>query len=150
MDISLRQVDLTRLEHVLTTVLSPLAHERCDDWRIAVESSVAELLDGDHVVFGLPRSGVPMDIHAMNVASQPRRAIATLFGRLPDLPTDPWLLEAERERLRSRTEVWSRLRAFWQVAAGHEPTHRASPRGKRLREAWCAFAACHRRATRLA
>ena len=50
MDISLRQVDLTRLEHALTTVLSPLVHERCDDWRIAVESSVAELLDGDHVV----------------------------------------------------------------------------------------------------
>ena len=43
-----------RLEHTLTTGLSPLVHERCDDWRIAVEASVAELLDGDHVVFGLP------------------------------------------------------------------------------------------------
>ena len=62
----------------------------------------------------------------MNVASQPRRAIATLFGRLPDLPTDPWLLEAERERLRSGTEVWSRLRAFWQVAAGRPAALRRS------------------------
>ena len=55
MDISLRQVDLTRLEHALTTVLSPLVHDRCDDWRIAVESSVAGFFDGDHAVRASPR-----------------------------------------------------------------------------------------------
>ena len=107
MDLALRQVDLTRLERALATILSPLAHEHCDDWRLEVESSVAELLDGDHVVFGIPRAGVPMHVHATNVAAQPQRAIQTLFGQLPDLPADPWLQEAERERLRSRAEVWS-------------------------------------------
>jgi DNA-binding CsgD family transcriptional regulator len=126
MDLSLRHADLTRLEHTLVTTLSPLAHERCDDWRRAVESSVAELLDGDHVVFGLPRAGVPMDIHAMNVATQPRRAIETLFGRLPDLPADPWLMEAELRRLRAGVEVWSRCRAFWRVAAGRPEALRRS------------------------
>ena len=126
MDLSLRHVDLMRLEHTLVTTLSPLAHDRCDDWRLAVESSVAELLDGDHVVFGIPRAGVPMDIHAMNVATQPRRAIETLFGRLPDLPADPWLMEAERERLRTGVEVWSRFRAFWRVAAGRPAALRRS------------------------
>jgi hypothetical protein len=95
-------------------------------WRLAVESSVAELLDGDHVVFGIPRAGVPMDIHAMNVAALPRRAIETLFGRLPDLPADPWLMEAERERLRTGVEVWSRFRAFWRVAAGRPAALRRS------------------------
>ena len=54
MGLSLRQVDLERLDRALTTILSPLAHQRCDDWRLAVESSVAVLLDGDHVVFGSP------------------------------------------------------------------------------------------------
>ncbi len=56
MDLALRQVDLTRLEQALTTILSPLAYDGCDAWRFAVESSVGELLDGDHVVFGLPRA----------------------------------------------------------------------------------------------
>jgi DNA-binding CsgD family transcriptional regulator len=118
MGLSLRQIDLERLDRALTTILSPLAHKHCDDWRLAVELSVAELLDGDHVVFGLPRAGVPMHVHSTNVPAQPQRAIQTLFGRLPDLPTDPWLNEAERERLRSRVEVWSRMRTFWRVAAG--------------------------------
>ena len=121
MGLALRQVDLERFDRALTTILSPLAHEQCDDWRLAVESSVADLLDGDHVVFGLPHAGVPMHVHAMNVAAQPRRAIQTLFGRLPDLPTDPWLMHAERERLRSSAEVWSRVRAFWRATAG-QPT----------------------------
>ena len=121
MGLALRQVDLDRLDRALSTVLSPLTHERCDDWRVAVEASVAELLDGDHVVFGLPRAGVPMHVHSLNVAAQPRRAIQTLFGRLPDLPADPWLLRAERERLGSSAEVWSRVRAFWRAAAG-QPT----------------------------
>jgi DNA-binding CsgD family transcriptional regulator len=126
MDLALRQVDLTRLEHALATILSPLVHERCDDWRLAVEASVGELLDGDHVVFGIPRAGMPMHVHSTNVEAQPQRAIQTLFGRLPDLPTDPWLQEAERERLRSRTEVWSRLRAFWRAAAGRPAALRSS------------------------
>jgi DNA-binding CsgD family transcriptional regulator len=126
MDLALRQVDLTRLEQALATILSPLSYEGCDDWRLAVESSVGELLDGDHVVFGLPRAGLPMHVHSTNVAAQPQRAIQTLFGRLPDLPTDPWLLEAECERLRSRTEVWSRLRAFWRAAAGRPDALRRS------------------------
>ncbi len=118
MGLAMRQVDLERLDRALTTLLSPLAHQRCDDWCRAVESSVAELLDGDHVVFGLPRAGVPMYVHSMNVAATPQRAIQTLFGQLPDLPPDPWLQNAERERLRSGVEVWSRLRAFWRAAAG--------------------------------
>ena len=126
MDLALRQVDLARLERALTTILSPLAHESCDEWRLSVEASVAALLDGDHVVFGLPRAGVPMQIHATNVAVQPQRAIQTLFGQLPDLPADPWLQEAERERLRSRSEVWSRLRAFWRAAAGQPAALRRS------------------------
>lgn len=126
MDLALRQVDLTRLERALATILSPLAHEHCDDWRLQVESSVAELLDGDHVVFGIPRDGVPMHVHATNVAAQPQHAIQTLFGQLPDLPADPWLQEAERERLRSGAEVWSRLRAFWRSAAGRPDALRRS------------------------
>ena len=127
MGLAMRQIDLERLDRALTTILSPLAHERCDDWRLAVESSVAELLDGDHVVFGLPRAGVPMHVHSINVAARSQRAIQTLFGRLPDLPPDPWLQEAERERLRSNTEVWSRLRAFWRAAAGQPAALRRSP-----------------------
>ena len=126
MGLALRQVDLERLDHTLTTILSPLAHQRCDDWCLAVESSVGELLDGDHVVFGLPRCGVPMHVHSMNVAAQPQRAIQTLFGRLPDLPSDPWLQNAERERLRSNAEVWSRVRAFWRAAAGQPAALRRS------------------------
>jgi len=126
MGLSLRQVDVERFDRALTTILSPLAHERCDDWRFAVESSVVELLDGDHVVFGLPRAGVPMHVHSTNVAAQPQRAIQTIFGRLPDLPTDPWLQDAERERLRSNAEVWSRLRAFWRVTAGQPAALRRS------------------------
>src|SRR6476619_8186025 len=98
MGLALRQVDVDRFDRALTTILSPLAYQRCDDWRLAVESSVAELLDGDHVVFGLPRAGVPMHIHSMNVATSPQRAIQALFGRLPDLPPAPWLQKAERER----------------------------------------------------
>lgn len=127
MSLALRAVDLERFDRALTTVLSPLAHPRCDDWRSAVESSVAELLDGDHVVFGLPRPGVPMHVHSMNVSAQPQRAIQTLFGRLPDLPPDPWLQDAERERLLSGAEVWSRARAFWRAAAGQPAALRRSP-----------------------
>jgi DNA-binding CsgD family transcriptional regulator len=127
MGLALRAVDLERFDRALTTILSPLAHQRCDDWRLAVESSVARLLDGDHVVFGLPRAGVPMHIHSMNVSAQPQLAIQTLFGRLPDLPTDPWLQDAERERLRAGAEVWSRLRAFWRAAAGQPAALRRSP-----------------------
>jgi len=126
MGLAMRQVDLERLDRALTTLLSPLTHQRCDDWCRAVESSVAELLDGDHVVFGLPRAGVPMYIHSMNVAATPQRAIQTLFGQLPDLPPDPWLQDAERERLRSGVEVWSRLRAFWRAAEGHPAALRRS------------------------
>jgi DNA-binding CsgD family transcriptional regulator len=126
MHLALRQIDLTRMERALTTILSPLAHEHCDGWRLAVESSVSELLDGDHVVFGIPRAGVPMHVHATNVSAQPQRAIQTLFGQLPDLPPDPWLQEAERERLRSRAEVWSRMRAFWRAAAGQPDALRRS------------------------
>jgi DNA-binding CsgD family transcriptional regulator len=126
MGLSLRQTDLERLDRALTTILSPLAHQCCDDWRLEVESSVAELLDGDHVVFGIPRAGMPMHVHATNVAAQPQRAIQTLFGRLPDLPTDPWLQDAERERMQSGAEVWSRLRAFWRVAAGQPAALRRS------------------------
>jgi DNA-binding CsgD family transcriptional regulator len=126
MGLSLRHVDLERFDRALTTILSPLAHQRCDDWRFEVESSVVELLDGDHVVFGLPRAGVPMHIHSTNVAAQPQHAIQTIFGRLPDLPTDPWLQAAERERLRSSAEVWSRLRAFWRATAGQPVALRRS------------------------
>src|SRR6185503_20486130 len=126
MGLAMRQVDLERLDRALTTILLPLAHEHCDDWCRAVESSVAQLLDGDHVVFGLPRAGVAMHVHSMNVSAQPQLAIQTLFGRLPDLPTDPGLLEAERERLGSGAEVWSRLRAFWRVAAGQPAALRRS------------------------
>ena len=127
MDLALRQVDLARLEHALATILSPLAHGRCDDWRLAVESSVSDLLDGDHVVFGIPRAGVAMHIHSTNIAPQPQLAIQTLFGQLPDLPVDPWLQEAERERIRSGAEVWSRLRAFWRAADGSPSALRRSP-----------------------
>ena len=127
MGLLLRQADLKRLDGALSTILSPLAHELCDDWRLAVESSVAELLDGDHVVFGLPRAGLAMHVHSTNVPAQPQRAIQTLFGRLPDLPADPWLQDAERERLRSGAEVWSRLRAFWRAAAGQPAALRRSP-----------------------
>ncbi len=126
MGLAMRQVDLERLDRALTTILSPLAHQHCDDWCLAVESSVAELLDGDHVVFGLPRAGVPMHVHSMNVAAKPQRAIQTLFGRLPDLPPDPWLQSAERERLRSGAEVWSRVRAFRRAAAGQPAALRRS------------------------
>ena len=127
MGLTMRQVDFERLDRTLTAILSPLAHQRCDDWCFAVESSVAELLDGDHVVLGLPRAGVPMHVHSMNLATKQERAIQALFGRLPDLPPDPWLQEAERERLRSRAEVWSRLRAFWRAAAGQPAALRRSP-----------------------
>jgi DNA-binding CsgD family transcriptional regulator len=124
--LALREVDLQRFDRALTTILSPLAHERCDDWRVAVESSLAELLDGDHVVFGIPRAGVAMHVHSMNVSAQPQLAIQTLFGQLPDLPADPWLQDAERERLLSRAEVWSRLRAFWRAVAGRPSALRRS------------------------
>ena len=127
MGLAVRQLDLERLDRALTTILSPLVHQGCDDWCLAVESSVAELLDGDHVVFGLPRAGVPMHVHSMNVAAKPQHAIQTLFGKLPDLPPDPWLQQAERERLRSGAEVWSRLRAFWRAAAGQPAALRRSP-----------------------
>ena len=80
MGLMLREADLARLDHALTTILSPLVHDDCDEWRVAVESSVIELLDGDHVVFGVPRAGVAMHIHATNVAALPQRAIQTLFG----------------------------------------------------------------------
>ena len=126
MGLALRQVDLERLDRALTTILSPLTHQQCDDWRLGVESAVAELLDGDHVVFGIPRAGVPMQVHSMNVGEQPQRAIQTLFGRLPDLPADPWLQNAERERLESKAEVWSRLRAFWRATAGDPAARRRS------------------------
>jgi len=126
MGLVLREVDLARLDHALTTILSPLVHRDCDEWRVAVESSVIELLDGDHVVFGLPRAGVAMHIHATNVAAQPQRAIQTLFGGLPDLPADEWLRAAERERERSGAEVWSRVRAFWRVTAGQPAARRRS------------------------
>lgn len=126
MGLALRQVDLDRLDRALTTILSPLAYQRCDDWRLAVETSVAQLLDGDHVVFGLPHAGERMHIHAINVDAQPQRAIQSIFGRLPELPTDPWLMAAERERENGRLEVWSRLRAFWRAAAGEPLARRRS------------------------
>jgi len=127
MSLMLREADLARLDHALTTILSPLVHEDCDAWRAAVESSVVELLDGDHIVFGLPRAGVAMHIHSTNIAPQPQRAIQTLFGGLPDLPADEWLRAAERERERSGAQVWSRLRAFWRVTAGQPVARRRSP-----------------------
>ena len=126
MGLMLREMDLARLDHALTTILTPLVHEHCDAWRVAVEASVVELLDGDHVVFGLPRAGVAMHIHSTNIAAQPQRAIQTLFGRLPDLPSDEWLRAAERERERSGAQVWSRLRAFWRATAGQPVARRRS------------------------
>jgi DNA-binding CsgD family transcriptional regulator len=126
MGLMLREVDVARLDHALTTILSPLVHRDCDEWRVAVESSVVELLDGDHVVFGLPRAGLAMHIHSTNIAAQPQRAIQTLFGGLPDLPADEWLRAAERERERSGAQVWSRLRAFWRVTAGQPAARRRS------------------------
>jgi DNA-binding CsgD family transcriptional regulator len=103
-----------------------LAHQRCDDWRLAVETSVAELLDGDHVVFGIPHAGERMHIHAINIDARPQRAIQSIFGRLPELPTDPWLMAAEQERERGGLEVWSRLRAFWRATAGEPLARRRS------------------------
>ena len=126
MGLALRQVDVDRFDRVLTTVLSPLAYKRCDDWRLAVETSVAELLGGDHVVFGIPHAGERMHIHAINIDAQPQRAIQSIFGRLPELPTDPWLMAAERERERGNFEVWSRLRAFWRAVAGDPLARRRS------------------------
>ena len=126
MSLALRQVDLDRFDRALTTTLSPLVYARCDDWRLAVETSVAELLDGDHVVFGIPHAGERMHIHAINIDAQPQRAIQGLFGNLPELPSDPWLLAAERERERGGLEVWSRLRAFWRAVAGEHSARRRS------------------------
>ena len=126
MGLALRQVDVDRFDRALSTILSPLAYQRCDDWRLAVESSVAELLDGDHVVFGLPHAGERMHIHSINIDAQPQRAIQSIFGRLPELPSDPWLMEAERERERGGLEVWSRLRAFFRAAAGQPLARRRS------------------------
>ena len=127
MGLALRQVDLDRFDRALTTVLTPLAYQRCDDWRLAVESSVVELLGGDHIVFGIPHAGEPMHIHSMNIPALPERAIQTMFGRLPELPTDPWLMAAERERERTGVEVWSRVRAFWRAVAGEPLARRRSP-----------------------
>ena len=127
MGLALRQVDVDRFDRALTTILSPLAYRRCDDWRLAVETSVGELLDGDHVVFGIPHAGERMHIHSINIDAQPQRAIQSIFGRLPELPTDPWLMAAERERERGGLEVWSRLRAFWRAAAGQPLARRRSP-----------------------
>lgn len=126
MGLALRQVDVDRFDRALTTILSPLAYQRCDAWRSAVETSVAELLDGDHVVFGIPHAGERMHIHSLNIDAQPQRAIQSIFGRLPELPTDPWLMAAERERERGGLEVWSRLRAFWRAAAGDPLARRRS------------------------
>jgi DNA-binding CsgD family transcriptional regulator len=126
MGLALRQVDLDRLDRALNTILSPLAYQRCDDWRLAVESSVAALLDGDHAVFGLPYAGERMHIHAINIDAQPQRAIQSIFGRLPELPTDPWLMVAEREREYGALEVWSRLRAFWRAMDGEPLARRRS------------------------
>ena len=126
MGLALRQVDVDRFDRTLTTILSPLAYPRCDDWRLAVETSVAELLDGDHVVFGIPHAGERMHIHSLNIDAQPQRAIQSIFGRLPELPTDPWLMAAERERERGGLEVWSRLRAFWRAVAGEPVARRRS------------------------
>ena len=126
MGLALRQVDVDRFDRTLTTILSPLAYQRCDDWRLAVETSVAALLDGDHVVFGIPHAGERMHIHSINIDAQPQRAIQSIFGRLPELPTDPWLMAAERERERGGLEVWSRLRAFWRATAGEPLARRRS------------------------
>ena len=126
MGLALRQVDVDRFDRTLREILSPLAYQRCDDWRLAVETSVAELLDGDHVVFGIPHAGERMHIHAINIDAQPQRAIQSIFGRLPDLPTDPWLMAAEQERERDGLEVWSRLRAFWRAVAGEPSARRRS------------------------
>ena len=126
MSLALRQVDVDRFDRAMTTILSPLAYQRCDDWRLAVETSVGELLGGDHVVFGIPHAGERMHIHAINIDAQPQRAIQSIFGRLPELPTDPWLMAAERERERGGLEVWSRLRAFWRAVAGEPMARRRS------------------------
>jgi len=126
MGLALRQVDVERFDRTLTTILSPLAYQRCDDWRLAVETSVAALLDGDHVVFGIPHAGERMHIHAINIDAQPQRAIQSIFGCLPELPTDPWLMAAERERELGGLEVWSRLRAFWRATAGEPLARRRS------------------------
>jgi DNA-binding CsgD family transcriptional regulator len=126
MGLALRQVDVDRFDRTLTTILSPLAYRHCDDWRLAVETAVAELLAGDHVVFGIPHAGERMHIHAINIDAQPQRAIQSIFGRLPELPTDPWLMAAEQERERGHLEVWSRLRAFWRAAAGEPLARRRS------------------------
>lgn len=126
MGLALRQVDVERFDGALTTILSPLAYRHCDDWRLAVETSVADLLGGDHVVFGLPHAGERMHVHAINIDAQPQRAIQSIFGRLPELPTDPWLMAAEQERERGGLEVWSRLRAFWRATAGDPLARRRS------------------------
>jgi DNA-binding CsgD family transcriptional regulator len=126
MSLALRQADVDRFDRTLSTILSPLAYQRCDDWRVAVESSVAALLDGDHVVFGIPRAGERMHVHSMNIPALPERAIQSIFGRLPELPNDPWLMAAERERESSGIEVWSRLRVFWRAVAGEPAARRRS------------------------
>ena len=125
MGLAMRQVDLERLDRALTTILSPLAHQRCDD---GVSPSSRQSRNCSMAITsysGCPRRRADArPFHER--AAKPQRAIQTLFGRLPDLPPDPWLQKAERERLQSRAEVWSRARAFWRAAAGQPAALRRS------------------------
>jgi DNA-binding CsgD family transcriptional regulator len=127
MGLYLRQIDLDRLERAFDTILAPLAFDDCDAWRLAVERTVTELIDGDHAVFAMPHAGQPFHVHSVNVAERPHQAIQAIFGGLPDLPADPWLQQAEVARQSSGVQVWSRLRAFWRAADGDASARRRSP-----------------------
>ena len=124
--LALRAVDLERLDRALTTILSPLATRALR--RLAFSSRI--------VGRGIARRRSRRvrvaacrgpDAHPFDQ----RGGAATArdpddFRATADLPTDPWLHAAERERLRSGAEVWSRLRAFWRATAGQPVALRRS------------------------
>ena len=74
MGLAMRQVDLERLDRALTTLLSPLAHRALR--RLASSRSSRRSRNCSTAITscsGLPRAGVPMHVHSMNVAAQPQR-----------------------------------------------------------------------------
>jgi DNA-binding CsgD family transcriptional regulator len=57
MTLHLSADDVARFEAALTTVLSPLAYERRDDWRLDVMRTCQSLLGADQSVFAIVRPG---------------------------------------------------------------------------------------------
>ncbi len=88
MSVTFSPADLSRMEMAAEALLSPLAHERVDDWRRTVTRTIKRALDGDRATFTLappsePGAGATFSEEDPTVALRPDAPDEPVFGSGP-------------------------------------------------------------------